>query len=145
MYELMWDVSKFTDKSIWPDSGPAFMYSMNLGYVPGLPIPWMRIRQLTTPTSGSAAHGDYVFGWEGDSLQKAMDKGCNLNRDCPAAGLTAQTPEKYNACTIKQQAPEPVDGCKSPYPAHSYSSTTPLAGLTDSLFSHNRAQGHAYG
>ncbi|KAM7199754.1 protein of unknown function (DUF1996) domain containing protein [Naviculisporaceae sp. PSN 640] len=90
MYELMWNVSKFMDKSIWPDSGPALMYSMNLG--------------------GSAAHGDYVFGWKGDSLQKAMDKNCNLNRDCPAAGLTYQPPEKYNACTIKQQAPEPVDG-----------------------------------
>jgi len=68
-------------------------------------------------TSGSAAHGDYVFGWEGDSLQKAMDKSCNLNKDCPAAGLTAQTADKYNACTIKQQAPEPVDGCKS-FPPH---------------------------
>ena len=33
MYELMWDVSKFSDKSIWPDSGPAFVYSMNLGCV----------------------------------------------------------------------------------------------------------------
>lgn len=33
MYELMWDVSGFGDKSIWPDSGPAFVYSMNLGYV----------------------------------------------------------------------------------------------------------------
>ncbi|KAK0614874.1 hypothetical protein B0T17DRAFT_582536 [Bombardia bombarda] len=90
MYELMWNVSKFMDKSIWPDSGPALMYSMNLG--------------------GAAAHGDYVFGWKGDSLQKAMDKNCNLNKDCPAAGLTAQTPEKYNACTMKQQAPEDVDG-----------------------------------
>jgi len=42
-----------------------------------------------------------------------MDKNCNLNRDCPAAGLTYQPPEKYNNCNIKQQAPEPVDGCKS--------------------------------
>ena len=41
-----------------------------------------------------------------------MDKNCNLNRDCPAAGLTYQPPEKYNNCNIKQQAPEPVDGCK---------------------------------
>ncbi|KAM7215570.1 protein of unknown function (DUF1996) domain containing protein [Rhypophila decipiens] len=90
MYELMWNVSKFMDKSIWPDSGNPLMYSMNLG--------------------GSAAHGDYVFGWKGDSLQKAMDKNCNLNKDCPAAGLTYQAPEKYNACTIKQQAPEEVDG-----------------------------------
>jgi len=95
MYELMWDVSKFTSNTaLWPsdasDSNPALMYSMNLG--------------------GSAAHGDYVFGWKGDSLQKAMDKNCNLNKDCPAAGLTYQAPDKYNACTIKQQSPEAVDG-----------------------------------
>jgi hypothetical protein len=93
----------------------------------------MTIRRLTDrllPISGSAAHGDYVFGWEGDSLQKAMDNGCNLNRDCPAAGLTAQTPEKYNACTIKQQAPEPVDGCKS-RPARPCSSITCLTRLTN--------------
>lgn len=38
-----------------------------------------------------------------------MDKNCNLNKDCPAAGLHAQTPEQYNACTKKQQAPEEVD------------------------------------
>jgi len=39
MYELMWNVSKYMDKSIWPDSGPALMYSMNLGYVlsPSMP------------------------------------------------------------------------------------------------------------
>ena len=61
---------------------------------------------------GAAAHGDYVFGWEGNSLQKAMDSGCNLNRDCPAAGLTAQSADKYNACVKSQQAKEPVDGCK---------------------------------
>ncbi|KAK3935158.1 hypothetical protein QBC46DRAFT_323951 [Diplogelasinospora grovesii] len=90
MYELMWNVSSFMDKSIWPDSGPALIYSMNLG--------------------GAAAHGDYVFGWKGDSLQKAMDKNCNLNRDCPSAGLTAQSSDQYSACTIKQQAPEEVDG-----------------------------------
>ncbi|KAK3387896.1 hypothetical protein B0H63DRAFT_166271 [Podospora didyma] len=90
MYELMWNVSSFMDKSIWPDSGNALMYSMNLG--------------------GAAAHGDYVFGWKGDSLQKAMDKNCNLNKDCPAAGLTYQAPEKYNACNVKQQAPEDVEG-----------------------------------
>lgn len=46
-----------------------------------------------------------------------MDQGCNLNHDCPGAGLHYQPPEKYNACTIPQQAPEPVDGCKFlPFP-----------------------------
>ena len=93
MYELMWDVSKFADKSLWPTDGTKpFVYSMNLG--------------------GAAAHGDYVFGWEADSLQKAMDNNCNLNTACPKAGLTVQTSDQYSACTKKQQAPEDVDGCK---------------------------------
>ncbi|KAK1765334.1 hypothetical protein QBC33DRAFT_593564 [Phialemonium atrogriseum] len=91
MYELMWNVSIYADKSMWPtDGSKPFVYSMNIG--------------------GPAAHGDYVFGWEGDSLQKAMDNRCNLNNDCPAAGLHAQKPAEYNACTKKQMAVEEVDG-----------------------------------
>jgi hypothetical protein len=91
MYELMWNITTFADKSLWPTDGSRpFVYSMNLG--------------------GAAAHGDYVFGWEGDSLQKGLDGGCTLNRDCPRGGLTALQPAEYNACKIKQQAPEPVDG-----------------------------------
>lgn len=62
--------------------------------------------------SGPAAHGDYVFGWENDSLQKAMDNSCNLNVACPKAGLTVQTSDQYSACTKKQQAKEDVDGCE---------------------------------
>lgn len=31
MYEIMWDVSQFRDQSMWPEDGPAFIYSMNLG------------------------------------------------------------------------------------------------------------------
>jgi len=93
MYELMWNTSTFMDKSIFPSDGSnPFIYSMNRG--------------------GAAAHGDYVFGWKDNSLQLAMDNGCNLNKACPKAGLTVQTPEQYSACTKKQQAPEPVDGCK---------------------------------
>jgi hypothetical protein len=93
MYELMWDVSSFADKSIWPTDGSRpFIYSMNIG--------------------GPAAHGDYVFGWKGDTLQKAMDSGCNLNKDCNAAGIHAQTDSVYSACTKPQQAKEEVDGCK---------------------------------
>jgi hypothetical protein len=91
MYEIMWNVSTFADKSLWPtDGSKPFIYSMNIG--------------------GAAAHGDYVFGWKDDSLQKAMDNRCNLNRDCPAAGLHALQPAEYNACTKRQQAPEEVDG-----------------------------------
>ena len=68
---------------------------------------------LTRYHSGPAAHGDYLFGWEKDSLQKAMDNQCDLNAACPKAGLTTQTPAQYNACKKKQQAVEDVDGCKS--------------------------------
>jgi hypothetical protein len=93
MYELMWNVSSFADKSMWPtDGSKPFVYSMNLG--------------------GPAAHGDYVFGWEGDSLQKAMDNNCKENVACPKAGLTVQTPAVYNACKKQQQAVENVDGCE---------------------------------
>ncbi|KAI1498456.1 hypothetical protein F5X99DRAFT_412101 [Biscogniauxia marginata] len=91
MYELMWNVTEFTNMPDFPTDGSnPYIYSMNMG--------------------GSAAHGDYLFGWEGDTLQKAMDNNCNLNTDCPAAGIHAQTPAEYNACTKEQQAPEEVDG-----------------------------------
>ena len=41
-----------------------------------------------------------------------MDNSCNLNVACPKAGLTVQTPEKYNACHVPQRSVETVDGCK---------------------------------
>jgi hypothetical protein len=93
MYELMWEVSKFADKSLWPtDGSDPLIYSMNIG--------------------GSAAHADDVFGWENDSLQKAMDNNCNLNTACPKAGLMVQHPAQYSSYKKPQQAPEDVDGCK---------------------------------
>jgi len=97
MYEVMWNVSSFTAKpDLWPPTGTPYVYSMNLG--------------------GSAAHGDYVFGWKGDTLQKAMDNNCNLDRTCPGGGITKQLPAKYNSCTKKQMAPEQVDGWLSALP-----------------------------
>jgi len=110
MYELMWNVTTFADKNLWPSDGSKpFVYSMNLGYV--LSFLLFLSKLSDSIHSGSAAHGDYVFGWEGDSLQKAMDNGCRENQACPKAGLTTQTDAQYSACTKKQQAPEDVDGC----------------------------------
>ena len=71
-----------------------------------------------------------------------MDNGCNLNKDCSAAGLTAQTPEKYNACNVKQQAPEAVEGCKYCFYASQNPRVTRIQMLMTRL---NRAQGYAYG
>ncbi|KAF2007294.1 hypothetical protein P154DRAFT_480041 [Amniculicola lignicola CBS 123094] len=91
MYELMWNVTDMSNKADWPTDGSnPFVYSMNIG--------------------GSAAHGDYVFGWKDNSLQLAMDNNCNLNGDCPKAGLTKQADSVYSACKKPQQAVESVDG-----------------------------------
>jgi len=91
MYEIMWDVSAFADKSLWPtDGSKPFVYSMGLG--------------------GAAAHGDYVFGWKGNSLQLAMDNACDRNLACPKAGLTVQSSDKYSACNVPQRSKETVDG-----------------------------------
>ncbi|KAI9151364.1 hypothetical protein HJFPF1_08566 [Paramyrothecium foliicola] len=98
MFEIMWNVTEFADRNMWPTDGSRpFVYAMGLG--------------------GSAAHGDYLFGWEGDSLQRAMDNGCNLNQNCPAAGLTVAQPNVYNNCKVGQAAPEKVDGWLSALPA----------------------------
>ena len=66
--------------------------------------------------TGFGNHADYMFGWRADSLQKAMDANCNLNRDCPNGGIRAQQPAQHDACTKKQQAPEPVDDWLSALP-----------------------------
>lgn len=85
-----------------------------------------------------------MFGWQGDTLQKAMDNGCNLNTDCSKAGIHAQTSAQYSACKVQQQAPEAVDGCE-------YCSFFFLYMLTSlepryaNNFGHNRAQGYANG
>jgi len=92
MYELMWNVTDFVnDKNAWPTDGSnPYVYSMNIG--------------------GPAAHGDYVFGWKGNTLQAAMDNQCNLDATCAKAGITKQATATYNACQVKQKSVEKVDG-----------------------------------
>ncbi len=46
-------------------------------------------------STGYGNHGDYVFGWKDNSLQKAMDNNCNIN--CPA--LKTQTIAQANQCS----------------------------------------------
>ena len=61
-------------------------------------------------------HADYVFGWQGDALQRAVDttSGCDSRigqaATCPI--LKTQAFTEANKCVLKNQINENVDGCE---------------------------------
>ncbi|KAH6618374.1 hypothetical protein B0J18DRAFT_493262 [Chaetomium sp. MPI-SDFR-AT-0129] len=88
MYEVMWDTREFNDPELWPESGQPLVYSMG-------------------DETGFGQHGDYIFGWKGDSLQRALDARCTGNQ-CSA--LTTQSTEQALACQKQQTVPEETEG-----------------------------------
>ena len=62
---------------------------------------------------GYGQHGDYVFGWKDNSLQKAMDSGCYL-RNCTQ--LTALPIKVKNKCQVPASFKENLDSCRSSLP-----------------------------
>ena len=64
---------------------------------------------LTKESTGFGQHADYVFGWEGDSLQRAMDNACYL-RNCSL--LTGMAPSVKNLCQVPVTVKEDLDACK---------------------------------
>ncbi|TVY84150.1 hypothetical protein LSUE1_G001653 [Lachnellula suecica] len=95
-FEVVWDTTGFNDKSLWPtDGSQPFVWSYG-------------------DATGYGTHGDYVFGWKGDSLQKAMDTNCNIN--CPV--LTTQSIADGNKCTQKSSVPENIDGWLTELPGN---------------------------
>jgi hypothetical protein len=79
----------FNDPSIWPEDGSQpFVLS-------------------TGDASGFSQHGDYVFGWKADALQRAMDARCTGDA---CAVLDSQTTEMAMGCTVPRTVVEEVDG-----------------------------------
>lgn len=92
MYEVVWDTTKFNNKAEWPaDGSQPFVLS-------------------TGDATGLGQHADYVFGWKGDSLQKAMDTAGCMGARC--ASLKTQKIEDARKCAVKKLAKEEYDGCE---------------------------------
>jgi hypothetical protein len=61
-------------------------------------------RHLTCDSTGYGNHGDYVFGWKDDSLQKIMDEECYVN--CKT--MRTQTIDQMNACSVENKVKEDI-------------------------------------
>lgn len=90
MLGIVWDTTQFNNKAAdWPAAdGSQQPFVLSTG----------------DPT-GYGQHGDYVFGWKGDSLQKLMDD----NKNCMGSacgGLKAQDAGKANACRVSGKVRE---------------------------------------
>lgn len=90
--EVVWDTTKFNDKSQWPTDGSQPFYLS------------------TGDNTGYGQHGDYVFGWKGDAPQKAMDTSGCMGARC--ATLTTQAIDAARKCSVKKVVSEDEDGCK---------------------------------
>ncbi|KAK4102415.1 hypothetical protein N658DRAFT_423707 [Parathielavia hyrcaniae] len=93
MYEVVWDTTGFNDVSEWPvgaDGRPKQPFVLSTG----------------DPT-GLGQHGDYVFGWRDDALQRAMDASACFGASC--AGLRTQGIEAARRCAVRQAVREDYD------------------------------------
>ncbi len=92
-YETLWDTTQF-DK-LWPaDGSNPFVFSFG------------------GDAHGYGTHADYMFGWKGDSLQKAMDSSCMFQACENGKPLKSQSVADMNKCSVKSAVKENIDGCK---------------------------------
>lgn len=91
-YETVWDTTKFNN--LWTEDGKT------------QPFVWSY-----EGTSGYGTHADYMFGWQGDSLQRAMDRDNCFYDGCGT--IKKQQMSVANKCTVKEMVKEQTDGCKS--------------------------------
>jgi hypothetical protein len=98
MYEVIYETAPFNDVSLWPEDGSQpFLYSFG-------------------DETGYGNHGDYIFGWKDDALQRIMDEECYVGCE----SMRTQSMEKMNACSIPRKVVEDVgdDGWIPALPGH---------------------------
>jgi Domain of unknown function (DUF1996) len=95
----MWNTTAFNN--MWPKDGSqhfVWSYMDNKGY---------------------GTHADYLFGWKGDSLQRAMNDSCMFHK-CGSPGvqgiLKTQTVADMNKCAAKRAFTEDTEGWLSELP-----------------------------
>lgn len=88
--ETVWDTGIFPE-SEWPSDGSQ-------------PFVWAQ----GDPT-GYGHHADYLFGWKGDSLQRATDARCDFSG---CTELKTQSFATESQCIQEQIAKDSLDGCK---------------------------------
>ncbi|KAK6221325.1 hypothetical protein LQW54_001424 [Pestalotiopsis sp. IQ-011] len=87
-YETVWDTTGFN--ALWPSGAPnPFVWSFE-------------------GTSGYGTHADYMFGWQGDALQRAMNKSECFYDGC--GSIKKQVMSTANKCTVKDMVGEQTDG-----------------------------------
>jgi hypothetical protein len=96
MYEVMWDTRQFNTKELWPQDTT----KQPLVYSTGDPL-------------GYGQHGDYMFGWKGDALQRALNARCG-NAQCKE--LTSQTSQQAMKCGKVSGINEQTEGWISQLP-----------------------------
>jgi len=92
MYEVVWDTTPFNDKSLWPTDGSQPFY---LSY---------------GDNTGLGQHGDYVFGWQDDELQKGMDASNCMGAKCK--DLKNQAIDTAKQCKVASRVNEDHDACE---------------------------------
>ncbi|KAF2112795.1 hypothetical protein BDV96DRAFT_497609 [Lophiotrema nucula] len=96
MYEIMFDTSGFADAKYYQNGKQPLVYSFG-------------------DATGYGAHGDYLFGWKDDALQRALDGlGSKCGSEYCDQVLKIQSGKDAIACTKQQQAKEDVgtSSCK---------------------------------
>ncbi|KAF1998133.1 hypothetical protein P154DRAFT_439693 [Amniculicola lignicola CBS 123094] len=90
MLEIVWDTTAFNNKADWPTDGSQPFYLS------------------TGDNTGYGQHADYVFGWKGDALQRAMDDNGCFSATC--GKQKSQDIAEALKCKIKKTVIEDTDG-----------------------------------